>query len=124
MVVRTTPNDPIATLISRSDKSGDSRRGFLYFRVRLRTAGVDGVGDAVSDVILQQAERHRLQRAGGRGDLGEDVDAVSVVLDHPLQPADLPLDPAQPGQVRLLVSAVAVHTSTIPATGITERSSA
>ena len=46
-------------------------------------------------------ERERLERLGRGGDLGQDVDAVLLVLDHPLDPADLPLDPAQPLEVGL-----------------------
>ena len=48
----------------------------------------------------------RLQSPGGRRDLLEDVDAVAVLLDHALEPPDLPFDPAQALQHRLLVIAV------------------
>jgi DNA-binding FrmR family transcriptional regulator len=37
----------------------------------------------------EQAEGDGFQRLRGRGDLGEDVDAVDVLLDHPLQTPDL-----------------------------------
>jgi hypothetical protein len=33
------------------------------------------------------------QSTGDRGDLREDVDAVRLLLDRPLDPADLALDP-------------------------------
>ena len=41
-------------------------------------------GDAVAKVLFEQAKCHRLQRSGGSGDLGQNVDAVLVVLDHAL----------------------------------------
>jgi hypothetical protein len=39
-------------------------------------------------------------------DLGEDVDAVLLVLDHALQPAGLALDPPEPAQILLLAADV------------------
>ena len=41
------------------------------------------------------AERDLVERGLDRGDLGEDVDAVAVLVDHPLDAADLSLDAAQ-----------------------------
>src|SRR5580704_17776001 len=66
-------------------------------------------------MVFQQAQRHRLQRPGHRGHLSQDVDAVLVVLDHLLQPADLTLDPAQPLEVVLFVRGVSVHAVLRPA---------
>ena len=40
------------------------------------------------------------------GDVGEDVDAVAVVVDHPLDAAHLSLDPVQTVHERLLVDGV------------------
>src|ERR1700735_1426049 len=76
-----------------------------------------GLGDAVTEMVLQQAERHRLQRPRHRGHLGEDVDAVLVVLDHPLQAAHLALDPAQPYQIVILAGGVSVHSGLRSAPG-------
>src|SRR5579875_514778 len=67
------------------------------------------VDDAVPDVIFEQAEAHRLQRLGDRADLGEHVDAVGVFLDHPLDAANLPLDPPQPLEVVVLGAGVTSH---------------
>src|SRR5258708_16692441 len=67
-------------------------------------------------MVLNRAKRHRLQGAGGGGHLGQDVDAVLLILDHLLQPADLALDPAQPLKVVLLVGGVPVHAVLRPAT--------
>ena len=56
----------------------------------------------MTGVIVEQAEGDAVQRGPRRGDLGEHVDAVAVVLDHPLDPADLTLDPAQAAQQLVL----------------------
>src|SRR5579863_6612483 len=74
----------------------------------------DGAGDAVAEVFFQQPKCHRLQGLGGGGYLGEDVDAVLVVLDHALEAADLPFDPAQPDEVVVLVLGVSVHVALRP----------
>ena len=58
-------------------------------------------------VLVEQAEPDALQRLGDRRDLGEHVDAVLVVLDHPLQPAHLAFDAAQPAEVVVLADGVA-----------------
>ena len=49
----------------------------------------------MGEVVVQKLQRDRLQGPGDRGHLLEHVDAVAVLLDHPLEPADLTLDPAQ-----------------------------
>src|SRR5580704_15389231 len=90
-------------------QAGDRVGGLADLRAgRVATLG-DGLRDAVPQMVFQQAQRHRLQRLGHRRDLGQDVDAVLVVLDHLLQPADLALDPAQPLEVVLFVLGVSVH---------------
>ena len=55
-----------------------------------------------------------LERGLDGGDLGEDVDAVGVLVDHPLQTADLALDPAQPVVER---ARVGLHGASIPPAG-------
>src|SRR5699024_658462 len=102
----------VATPCSRGGSGPDQARdglvGLLELLVGLGAAVLDGAGHAVAEVLLEQAERDGLQRPGHRGDLREDVDAVLVLLDHPLQTAGLPLDAAQPLEVRLLVVGVSV----------------
>ena len=39
-------------------------------------AGAGGVGDAVAEVVVEEAEGDGFQGGGDGGDLGEDVDAV------------------------------------------------
>ena len=66
----------------------------------------------MGDVVLEEPGADLLERGLDRGDLGEDVDAVAVLLDHPLDAAHLSLDAVQaPGQ-RLLVLGVAMHQMT------------
>ena len=57
---------------------------------------------AVMQVILHQVARDAAQRLLHRGDLGDDVGAVAVILDHFLQAADLPFDAAQPLPIAFL----------------------
>ena len=53
-------------------------------------AALDGVGDAVRHVVVEQLQRHGLQRPGGGRHLLEDIDAVPVLFDHTLQPRTCP----------------------------------
>ena len=55
-------------------------------------AGRRGVGHAVPEVLVEQPDRHALEGSRRRRDLGQDVDAVGVLVDHALQPAHLALD--------------------------------
>ena len=94
----------------------------VIFCVRLgAVTGAGGVDHAVREVLLEQADRDGLEGLRHRRDLGEDVDAVLLVLDHPLQPAGLALDAAQPLEVVVLAVDVAVlvlcHTPSIPPRG-------
>ena len=73
------------------------------------SASPDGhrAGHAVAEVLVEQADGDALQRLRGRRHLGQDVDAVLVVLDHPLQSAHLTFDAAQPLQVVVALHRVA-----------------
>src|ERR1700737_1848996 len=62
-------------------------------------------------MLVQQSDGHLLQRSGHRRDLGEDVDAIAVVVDHGLEPSHLALDAPQPALVAVLVVRVAPHGS-------------
>ena len=97
--------------------------GFLDLRRRVaRTRGVD---NAVRQVILEQPHGNRLERTRGGRDLGQHLDAVRILVDHPLYASDLALNSAQPSQQGGLVAAVAgdagqvlrccrIHVDTIP----------
>src|SRR3989441_11508442 len=75
----------------------------LALRLRARANRVD---DARLDVPAQQKLLDLVERALHRRDLEQDVDAVRLAVDHPLEPLHLPLDPTQPSErlgLRLLV---------------------
>ena len=67
------------------------------------------VTNAMTDVLVQQTDRDALQRLVDRADLREDVDAVRVLVDQPLQAPHLALDASQSFEVVVLVDAVAAH---------------
>ena len=86
--------------------------------VRLRArlglvTGRDRAGDAVVDVVVEHLQADVLERGHRRPDLGEDVDAVALLLDHLLDPAHLPLDPTQSLADRVLVVAMFGHVRTL-----------
>lgn len=59
--------------------------------------------DALFDVKLEDHQADAIEgRLGGR-ELLKDLDAQPRLLDHPADAADLPLDPVQPGDERLLL---------------------
>jgi hypothetical protein len=93
----------------RPHQPGDRVGGLADLLGRGVAAFGDGLDDAVAEVFLQEAEGDRLQCLGRGGDLGEDVDAVLVLFDHPLQAAYLAFDAAQPFDVGVLVVGVPVH---------------
>src|SRR5215207_916319 len=94
---------------SAADQPGDGLGGLADLLVGLRAAALGRLDHAVGEVLLEQLEGEGLQRLGGSRDLGEDVDAVLVLLDHPLQAADLALDTAQALEVAVLARGVAVR---------------
>ena len=58
--------------------------------------------DTAADMVGKQLPAEAVQCAGHRGYLDQDIRAVCVFLDHPLQAAHLALDPFQPGEQRPL----------------------
>src|SRR3569833_3264867 len=87
-------------------RDGVGRLADLF--VGLGSAGLGGGDDAVAQVRLEQAQSDRLQRLRHRRDLGEDGDAVLLVLDHALQAAGLALDATESLEVLVLAVDVAV----------------
>src|SRR4029079_5415402 len=81
--------------------------------------------EAVAGGVVEQAERDLVERGLDRAQLGEHVDAVAVLVDHPGDAADLALDARQPGEELVLgcrVSACGGHRSSIiPMWGIVAR---
>src|SRR3954454_22473649 len=87
---------------SGTDEAGDRVGGFLQLDLCVGAAGLDRLHDTVRDVLVEQAQGDGLECLRHRRDLGEDVDAVLLLLDHPLQAAGLPLDATQPLEVVVL----------------------
>lgn len=89
----------------------DGIGGLLHFGVDLFGAGF-GVGlgggphDAVADVLLNESQADGVKGLGGGGYLGQDVDAVFVILHHAGNPADLALNPFQAFEVGVLIAGV------------------
>src|SRR3546814_6218640 len=79
---RTYTLSPDTTLFRYSgpDEPGDGFRGFLDLGLRLGAAHSGSPDDAVAQVLLEQTEGDRAQRLGHRGDLGEDGDAILLLL--------------------------------------------
>jgi len=85
-------------------------------RVARGTIGTRLVGrvpHTVTEVFVEQTQADALEGLRHGGDLRQDVDAVFVVVDHPLQPADLAFDPPQPVAIVVLVHRVAAHAVSI-----------
>src|SRR6266704_541572 len=74
------------------------------------------VFDAMRHVILQYFFLDAPQRGPDRRDLRDDIDAVTVLVDHLGETADLAFDPAQPFLARCLD--VFAHDPYIPLPGI------
>src|SRR5918997_2706258 len=66
----------------------------LYLLVSI-FAVLDGLPDAVLDVVLEQYGADLLQRRDDAGDLGEYVYAVGLLIPHPLHAAHLALYPPE-----------------------------
>jgi len=92
-------------------QSRDGCGGFPHLCLAFRSSLGDGLGHAVTEMIFEQPECDRLERPGDRRDLSQDINAVDVIIDHPLQTANLSLDPAKALQVGVFVLAVTVHAS-------------
>src|SRR4029079_2113015 len=99
--------------LARAREALDGREQLLALLARHgRIAGCERLGHTVRDVVLEHLRGDTLERRLDRGDLREHVDAVPVLLDHPLDAAHLALDPVQTLRERLLVLGVAVHQMT------------
>jgi hypothetical protein len=79
-------------------------------------AAVNRVFNAMSQVIPENFFLDATQRCPDRGDLGDDVDAVPILIDHFRKTAYLALDAVQPFLARNLD--VASHAPYIPPEGI------
>jgi hypothetical protein len=98
---------------SGPDQARDGLRRFPDLVPGLRPALLNRLGDTVAAMILEQPQSDRLQRPRHRRNLGEDINAVHVLIHHPLQAAHLALDPAQPLQISVLLLRIPAHGPTL-----------
>src|SRR6185312_4640113 len=96
-----------------AQQPADGIRGFLDLvlddpRIVVELGFLGGADHAVSNVVFEQADAHRVQGLVDRGHLGEDVNAVLVLFHHAGDAADLAFDPLQAAQVGVLVRGVGV----------------
>src|SRR5579862_1645711 len=80
---------------SRPHEPGDGGRGFGHLLVGRRPARRERVAHAVAEVVAEQLDGDGLQGLGDGRHLRQHINAVAVVLDHPLQAAHLSLDPPE-----------------------------
>ena len=103
---------------SATDESGDRVGGLTELDVSLTAAETSRLDHTVVHVLLEQPEGDSLQRLVDRRDLGQDVDAVGVALNHPGDALDLALDAPQPLAVRLRALRVAHKLALFPEAAI------
>jgi len=84
-------------------------RAVQLFDLGTASARADRLGDAVLCVVREQQQGDTVQSRFGGPDLGQNVDAVPVGLDHLLDTPDLAFHPTKPGLDLFLVSGVAGH---------------
>ena len=60
------------------------------------------------EVVLEERQAKVFQRGIDRGDLREDVDAILVLVHHPVNPAHLPLDALEASEIAGLLRKVTV----------------
>src|SRR5207248_9472273 len=77
---------------SRSDQSGDRRRRLGHLLLCTCAAFGHRFRHAVAEVVVEQLECHRLESPVDRRDLAQDVDAIPLLINHPLKTADLTFD--------------------------------
>src|SRR5262245_39753021 len=100
-----------AILLPRETREDVQQLLDLPLPVALR-AGAERVGHARFDVAAEEELLYLLERTLHRRDLEQDVDAVRLARDHPLQPLHLALDAPGPPQ-RLLLRRLVDHVYTL-----------
>ena len=71
---------------------------------RGRVSRRERAGDAVTHVVVEDAERQAVERGAHSRELREEVDAVAVLVDHPLDATHLALDAVEAAaELRLVV---------------------
>src|SRR5215213_5137652 len=93
-------------LLSGPDQSGDGLGRFFDLAVGLIATRRGRLYNAVVQVLIEQAQGNRPQRARHRRDLGQDVDAILLVFHHLLEASGLTLDAPQTIEIGVLVGEV------------------
>src|SRR5690554_2878548 len=91
-----------------TDEAGDGSGCFANLLVGNLPALTCGLRDAMTEVVVHQLERDGLECFRRGRHLGEDVNAVHIVIDHPGYAAHLPLGTTQSFEQLVLVVDVAV----------------
>src|SRR3954447_4958327 len=113
--------DPVPADLAAAHEAPDGRHQLVA--LVLAVIGRLGAHDAVLGVLVEQPEGDLVQRGLHGADLGQDVDAVAVGLDHALDAAHLALDAPQALEELVLGGAVPArggglgHTGRIPPRG-------
>ena len=81
----------------------DGGYGFRDLLLTVAMVVFDGMHHAMAKVFIEQTQTHALQRFAHRSDLCEYVDAIRVVVNHPLQSSNLALNAAEPHSVVVLL---------------------
>lgn len=89
-----------------ADQAGDGLGSLFHLLVGLLPTLGGSLADAVVHMVIQKRQSHRLQSAGGGRNLGKDVDAVGIGLDHLLNGPDLTFDTPKSGDGSLLVAGI------------------
>ena len=82
-------------------QAGNCRRCLGQFCVGFNAACGDGLDNTVAQVFVKKSKSEGIECFARRRNLGQYVDAIRVGFDHPLDPADLILDSAQPFELCL-----------------------
>ena len=93
---------------SGANEPVDGVGGFLDLLDGRLVAELGGIKHAVLEMVVEQTSRDPLEGTGQGGDLGEDVDAVLIVIDHLPDAADLTFDPLHPPRESVLLRGVSM----------------
>ena len=89
--------------VSGPHEARDCLGGFFDLPLGLWAAGSGCIDDAVLEMVVRETHCDAAKSTGHGTDLGEDVDALLLLLDHAVNASRLALDPAQPRQVPVLL---------------------
>src|SRR2546425_2398323 len=99
------PPSPASPSPPRQPRHG----GHELFHLLVAASLLDALAHAVPNVSVQQPDTDSPQGGIDGVQLRQDVDAILVLVDHPLQAANLSLDSTETVLQVLLVHRVAVH---------------